>query len=202
FGIWKGMRRGRAPADSVSSTRESMRVTGRAKHSSAHPALNWLSATVQDRKLALGTGPTVPFARSRGAPAASPCREFPPAVLHYPPSPCGRNPTMARPRPVTILAVLSLFLAFWYLLVGALLSTGKIPIGEMMKQVPQFADMQETFERAAVVFALLFGCAYLFTGIGLLRTMNWARASARVLGVLGLLSALIQMIQAFVARDP
>jgi len=109
---------------------------------------------------------------------------------------------MARPRPVTILAVLSLFLAFWYLLVGALLSTGKIPIGEMMKQVPQFADMQETFERAAVVFALLFGCAYLFTGIGLLRTMNWARASARVLGVLGLLSALIQMIQAFVARDP
>lgn len=108
---------------------------------------------------------------------------------------------MQRPRPVTLLAVLALFLAFSYLFVGLLLYTGKINLDDLISQLPQLGDMKETFLHTAEVFALLFGLAYLIAGLGLLQLKNWGRATARVLAVLGLLSALVQMIQAFATKD-
>jgi hypothetical protein len=108
---------------------------------------------------------------------------------------------MQRPRPVTLLAILALFLAFSYLSAGMLLYTGKLNLDEFISQVPQIADMKETFLHTAEGFTLVFGIAYLLAGIGLLLMKNWGRATARGLAVFGLLSALVQMIQAFTSKD-
>lgn len=109
---------------------------------------------------------------------------------------------MQRPGLVTLLAVLALFMAFSYLLAGMLLHSGKINLDEFISQMPQLAGMKETFLHAAEVFTLIFGIAYLIAGVGLLQMKNWGRATARGLAVFGLLSALVQMIQAFSTKDP
>jgi hypothetical protein len=108
---------------------------------------------------------------------------------------------MRRPRLVTLLAFLALFLAFSYLLAGLLLYSGKINLDEFLSQMPQLEGMKETFLHTAEVFTLLFGLLYLLAGLGLLGMKNWARALARGLAVFGLLSALVQMLQAFSTKD-
>src|SRR5208282_4588914 len=59
-------------------------------------------------------------------------------------------------------------------------------------------DMQPQFEQTMKVIIVLFSALGIAVAIGLLGLKNWARATARVISVLG---ALVQMIQAFVARD-
>ena len=108
---------------------------------------------------------------------------------------------MQRPRLVTLLAALALFLAFSYLMAGLLLYSGKINLDEFISQMPQLEGMKDTFVHTAEVFTLLFGLLYLATGAGLLGMKNWARALARGLAVFGLLSALVQLIQAFTTKD-
>jgi lysylphosphatidylglycerol synthetase-like protein (DUF2156 family) len=108
---------------------------------------------------------------------------------------------MQRPRPVTLFAGLALFLASSYLFSGVMLYLGKIDLDEVIRQLPQIADMRETFVHTALVFAVMFGVAYLAAGVGLLLMKNWARALARVLAVLGLLGALVQMIECFTTQE-
>jgi len=108
---------------------------------------------------------------------------------------------MLRPRLVTLFAVLALFLASCYLMAGLLLYTGKINLDQFISQMPQMAEMKDTFLHTAEVFAVMFGLLYLFAGTGLLQMKNWGRAIARGLAVFGLLSALVQMLQAFTAKD-
>jgi len=108
---------------------------------------------------------------------------------------------MQRPRLVTLLAALALFLAFSYFLAGLLLYTGKINLDEFLSRMPQLEGMKDVFLHTAEVFTLLFGLLYLLTGLGLLGMKNWARALARGLAVFGLLSALVQMLQAFSSKD-
>jgi len=108
---------------------------------------------------------------------------------------------MPRPRPVTLLAFLVFFLAASNLLTGVLLIAGKISFDKIAGQLPQLGDMQQDFEQTMKVLIVLFGILGLAVATGLLRMKNWARVTTRVLSVLGLLGALMQMIQAFVARD-
>jgi len=108
---------------------------------------------------------------------------------------------MKRPRPITLLAFLVFFLAASNLLTGVLLITGKISFDKIAGQLPQLGDMQQNFEQTMKVFIVLFSVLGLAVGAGLLGMKNWARATTRVFSVLGLLGALIQMIQAFVAHD-
>src|SRR5271170_7441551 len=108
---------------------------------------------------------------------------------------------MSRPRPVTLLAVLILFLAASNLLIGVLLIAGKITFEEMMVQMPGGADIQQQLEQTMKVFIVLLSVLAIAVGLGLLVMKNWARATTRVLAVFGLLGVLVQMIQAFVAHD-
>jgi len=108
---------------------------------------------------------------------------------------------MPRPRPVTLLAFLVFFLAASNLLTGVLLIAGKISFDKIAGQLPQLGDMQQDFEQTMKVLIVLFSILGLAVATGLLGMKNWARVTTRVLSVLGLLGALMQMIQAFVARD-
>jgi len=99
------------------------------------------------------------------------------------------------------LAVLALFLAASNLLTGILLITGKISFDKLLGQMPELGDMQPQFEQTMKVIIVLFSVLGIAVAVGLLGLKNWARATTRVISVLGLLGALIQMIQAFVARD-
>jgi len=108
---------------------------------------------------------------------------------------------MPRPRPVTLLAFLVFFLAASNLLTGVLLITGKISFDKIAGQLPPLGDVQENFEQTMKIIIVLFSVLGLAVATGLLGMKNWARATTRVFSVLGLLGALMQMIQAFVARD-
>jgi len=108
---------------------------------------------------------------------------------------------MQRPRGVTILAVLAIVLAGLDLLTGVLLIAGLIPFEKVVGSVPDLGDLQASFEQTMKVVIVMVSLLGLVVGVGLLRMQNWARAVARALGVLGLLGALIQMIQAFTIKD-
>ncbi|HUJ41532.1 MAG TPA: hypothetical protein VLW54_13405 [Candidatus Acidoferrales bacterium] len=108
---------------------------------------------------------------------------------------------MKRPRLVTLFAVLALFLASSYVMAGLLLYTGKISLDEFIRQMPQLADMKDTVFHTALVFTLMFGLLYLLAGAGLLQMKNWGRALTRGLAIFGLLSALVNLIQAFASKD-
>lgn len=108
---------------------------------------------------------------------------------------------MPRPRPVTLFASLALLVASSYLFTGIMLYLGKINLDDFASQVPQIAEMKETFLQAALVFSAVFGFAYLAAGIGLLLMKDWARALARGLAVFALLGALVQMIQSFTTQN-
>jgi hypothetical protein len=109
--------------------------------------------------------------------------------------------SMPRPRPVTLLAVLTLLLAASNLLTGILLITGKVPLDKLLGQMPDLGDMKADFEQTMEVVIIVFSVLGLAIGLGLLGMKNWARVATRVLAVLGLLGALVQMITAFVAKD-
>jgi len=108
---------------------------------------------------------------------------------------------MQRPRGVTILATLAIVLACLNLLTGVLLITDAIPFEKATGSLPDLGDMQASFEQTVKVLMVLFSVAGFVVGAGLLLMKNWARAITRVLCVLGLLGALIQMIQAFTIKD-
>ncbi len=108
---------------------------------------------------------------------------------------------MQRPRPVTLLAVLTFLLSASNLLTGILLKTGKLPLEQVLGQLPDLGDMQAEFQQTLIVIIILFSLLGLAIGFGLLGMKNWARIATRVLAVLGLLGALVQMIQSFVAKD-
>jgi len=108
---------------------------------------------------------------------------------------------MPRPRAVTLLAVIALFLAASNLVTGILLITRKISFDKLLGQMPDLGDMQPQFEQTMIVIIVLFSVLGIAVAVGLLGLKNWARATTRVISVLGLLGALVQMIQAFVARD-
>jgi hypothetical protein len=108
---------------------------------------------------------------------------------------------MQRPRGVTILALLVIVLACLDLLTGVLLIAGVLPFEKAMGSVPDLGDLQASFEKTVKVLIVLFSFLGLVVGAGLLQMKNWARALTRALCVLGLLGALIQMIQAFTIKD-
>jgi len=128
---------------------------------------------------------------------------LPVAVISYPPSRIcrSRDTNMQRPRGVTILATLVIVLACLNLLTGVLVITGAIPFEKATGSLPDLGDMQASFEQTVKVLMVLFSVAGFAVGVGLLLMKNWARAITRVLCVLGLLGALIQMIQAFTVKD-
>jgi len=107
---------------------------------------------------------------------------------------------MQRPRGVTILASLAIILASMDLLTGILLITGAIPFETGLGNMPNLGDLQADFESTMKVLIVLFSLLGLVVGVGLLRMKNWARAVTRVLCVLGLLGALVQMIQAITTK--
>ncbi len=108
---------------------------------------------------------------------------------------------MARPRGVTILAVLAILLAAMNLLTGILLIAGVLPFEKAIGSLPDLGDLQASFEQTVKVMIVLFSALGLVVALGLLRMKDWARAVTRALCVLGLLGALIQMIQAFTIKD-
>ncbi len=108
---------------------------------------------------------------------------------------------MERPRGVTILGVLAILLAAMNLLTGILLITGVLPFEKAIGSLPDLGDMQASFEQTVKVMIVLFSVLGFVVGLGLLRMKDWARAFTRALCVLGLLGALIQMIQAFTIKD-
>jgi len=109
---------------------------------------------------------------------------------------------MQRPLAITLLAALALLIAFSNLMGGILLITGKITFDKVFGQVPPLGDMQQDFEQTMKVIIVLFGALGLAVAAGLWSMQNWARVITRVLCVLGLLGALIQMLQAFSIKDP
>jgi len=109
---------------------------------------------------------------------------------------------MIRPRAVTLLAVLVLLLAISNLSTGILLITGKLSPEKVFGQVPDLGDMQQNFEQTMKVMIILFSVVGAAVAFGLWTLRNWARTTTRVFSVLGLLGALIQMIQAFTLSDP
>jgi hypothetical protein len=108
---------------------------------------------------------------------------------------------MQRPRPITILAVLVLLMALSNLVTGILLITGKVSFEKAFGQVPELGDMQQSFEQTMKVVIVLISVLALAIAWGLWNVQNWARSTTRVFCVLGLLGALIQMIQAFTIKD-
>jgi len=106
---------------------------------------------------------------------------------------------MQRPRPVTLLAVLSCLLGASYVFTAALLATGKFPAADqLLAQMPSVAGVsKEEALRTLTVVAGVFGLLGLVIGLGLLGMKNWARATARGLCIFFLLGALVNMIQAF-----
>jgi hypothetical protein len=109
---------------------------------------------------------------------------------------------MQRPLAITLLAALALLIALSNLTGGILLLAGRVTFERVFGQVPNVGDMQPGFEQTMKVIILLFGAFGLAVAFGLWSMRNWARAATRVLCVLGLLGALIQMIQAFTVKDP
>jgi hypothetical protein len=109
---------------------------------------------------------------------------------------------MQRPRPVTLLAVLVILLAATNLFTGIGLITGKLPFDKVLGQAPDLGDMRADFERTMKVVIVVISFLGFAIGAGLLGMKNWARITTRVLAVLGLLGALMQMIQAFTAKEP
>jgi hypothetical protein len=109
---------------------------------------------------------------------------------------------MQRPRAVTILAVLVLVLGVMNLITGILLVTGKVTFDKVFGQVPDLGELQQNFEQTMKVVVILFSLVGIAIAFGLWRLQGWARRTTRVFAVLGLLGALIQMIQAFTIRDP
>jgi len=109
---------------------------------------------------------------------------------------------MQRPRPVTLLAVLVILLSASNLLTGILLITGKLPFDKVLGQAPDLGDLRDQFERTMKVVIVFISFLGFAVGIGLLGMKNWARVTTRVLAVLGLLGALIQIIQAFAGKEP
>jgi hypothetical protein len=108
---------------------------------------------------------------------------------------------MKRPRAITLLAVLILLLAASNFVTGILLITGKVTFDKVFGQVPDLGDMQQDFEQTMKVVIILFSLLGAAVAWGLLAMKNWARVTTRVFAVLGLLGALMQMIQAFTIKD-
>jgi len=108
---------------------------------------------------------------------------------------------MPRPRGVTILAILALVLAGMNLITGMLLISGAIPFDKTVGSLPDLGDMQASFEHTVKVLIVLFSVVGFLVGAGLLLMKGWARSLTRGLAVLGLLGALIQMLQAFTIKD-
>ena len=108
---------------------------------------------------------------------------------------------MQRPRGVTILATLAIILSALNLLNGILLIAGVIPFEKAMGQVPDMGELQASFEQTVKVLLVLVSLLALVVGVNLLRMKNWARRVTRALSVLGLLGALVQMIQEFATKN-
>jgi hypothetical protein len=108
---------------------------------------------------------------------------------------------MKRPRAVTVLAVLILLLGASNFVTGMLLISGQITFDKLFGQLPALGDMQQDFEQTMKVIIVLFSLLSAAVAWGLLALKNWARVTTRVFAVLGLLGALMQMIQAFTTRD-
>ena len=108
---------------------------------------------------------------------------------------------MKRPRAVTVLAVLILFLGALNFVSGMLLIAGKITFDNMLAQMPNLGPMQQDFEQTMKVAIVLFSVLAVAVAWGLLALKNWARVTTRVFAIVGLLGALIQMIQAFTIKD-
>ena len=109
---------------------------------------------------------------------------------------------MHRPRPVTILAIITLLLSASNLFTGIMLITGKVSLDQLVGQLPDMGDLNAEFQQAMEVIIIVFSVLGVALGLGLLGMKNWARAATRVVAVLGLLGGLVQMITAFVAKDP
>jgi len=100
-----------------------------------------------------------------------------------------------------VLAVLVMLLAISNLVTGALLISGRVTFERAFAQVPEMGDMQATFEQTVKVMLILVSVLGIAMAWGLWKLQNWSRATMRAFCVLGLLGALIQMIQAFTTKD-
>jgi hypothetical protein len=94
-----------------------------------------------------------------------------------------------------------ILLAVLNLPAGFSLLSGKLRLEDVMGQVPDLGDMRESFTRNLAIASILFSVLGILLGAGLLWRKDWARKIMRVVSVMGLLGALVQMISAFVARD-
>ena len=104
---------------------------------------------------------------------------------------------MQRPRGVTLLAILALVIAGSNLLTGVMLIAGNLTFSDVFGPVPDLGELQAEFEHIMRFILLVLSLGILGVGIGLLTLKNWARATMRVLAVLGILGALITMVKAF-----
>jgi len=108
---------------------------------------------------------------------------------------------MKRPRAVTVLAVLILLLGASNFVTGMFLISGRVTFDKVFNHMPDLGEMQQDFEQTMKVVIVLSSLLVVAVAWGLLAMKNWARVTTRVLAVLGLLGALIQMIEAFTGKD-
>jgi hypothetical protein len=108
---------------------------------------------------------------------------------------------MTRPRGITIIAALTLLLGVLNLPVGIGVLAGKIRPEDVMGQMPDVGDLKESFAQILGWISILFSLLCIVVGGALLWLKDWARKTVRVIAVLGLLSALVQMVGAFAGKD-
>ena len=108
---------------------------------------------------------------------------------------------MTRPRGVLVIAILALLLGVINLPMGFSVLAGKIHPEDVMGQMPDVGDVQVPVAEVLGWVCIIFSLVCILVGSGLLGLKDWARKAVRVIGVFGLLSALVQMINAFVTKD-
>ncbi len=101
---------------------------------------------------------------------------------------------MTRPSGVVLIAVLYWFGAFWLLLMGVILAIGATVFGAIMSGIPAIIG---GLGLIGGIFLIGLGAAVAFVGYGLFTLQEWARMTATILAVIGIVLGVLAGIGMF-----
>ncbi len=101
---------------------------------------------------------------------------------------------MNRPAGVVLIAILYWFGAFWLLLMGAVLAIGATVFGALMSGIPAIIG---GLGLIGGIFLIGLGAAVAFVGYGLFTLQEWARMTATILAVIGIVFGVLAGIGIF-----
>ena len=101
---------------------------------------------------------------------------------------------MNRPSGVVLIAVLYWFGAFWLLLMGAVLAIGATVFGALLSGIPAIIG---GLGLIGGIFLIGLGAAVAFVGYGLFTLQEWARMTATILAVIGIVLGVLAGIGIF-----